>query len=60
MIVTTNLTLNDMMDEQDMRYKRIYDRIFEACYPMQFTGPSWRQMEAANRFDKMQKFMEAK
>lgn len=60
MIVTTNLSLTDMMEEQDMRYKRIYDRIFEACYPMQFTGPSWRQMEAANRFDKMQKFMESK
>lgn len=43
MILTTNLTIEQMKDEQDIRYSRIYDRIFESCYPMQFTGPSWRK-----------------
>jgi DNA replication protein DnaC len=43
MILTTNLTVNDMMSETDIRYKRIYDRIFEVCYPMEFTGPSGKQ-----------------
>ena len=58
MILTTNLTLDEMKDEADMRYKRIYDRIFEICYPMQFTGPSWRKREASNRFDEMEKLLE--
>ena len=53
MILTTNLTLQDMKGEEDIRYKRIYDRIFEMCYPLQFTGPSWRKKEASRRFEDM-------
>ena len=37
---------------------RIYDRIFELCYPMKFTGQSWRKTEASRRFEDMRKFME--
>ena len=29
MILTTNMTLNEMLEVEDVRYKRIYDRIFE-------------------------------
>lgn len=58
MILTTNLTIDDMKDASDMRYSRIYDRIFETCYPMQFTGPSWRKREASRRFDEMEKLLE--
>lgn len=58
LIVTTNLSLSEMMDESDIRKKRIYDRILETCYPMQFTGNSWRMKEANKRFDKMEKFLQ--
>lgn len=58
MIVTTNLTLEEMKEETDTRYKRIYDRIFEFCYPMQFTGPSWRRVEANKRFTDMASLLE--
>lgn len=58
MIVTSNLTHDEMLAENDSRYKRIYDRIFETCYPMQFTGPSWRKKEAAKRYDEMEKLLE--
>lgn len=58
MILTTNLTLDEMKGELDIRYSRIYDRIFEICYPMQFTGPSWRKVEAGRRYDEMQKLLE--
>lgn len=54
MIITTNLTFEEMKTETDTRYKRIYDRIFEVCYPMQFTGPSWRRVEANRRFMAME------
>lgn len=58
MILTTNLTIDEMKGEIDIRYSRIYDRIFEVCYPMQFTGPSWRKREASRRFGEMRRFLE--
>ena len=58
MIVTTNLSLQDMRETTDLRYKRIYDRIFEICYPLEFTGKSWRIKEAASRFDEMKTLLE--
>lgn len=57
-ILTTNLSMEEMKESMDIRYTRIYDRIFELCYPMQFTGQSWRKTEAARRFNEMKKFME--
>ena len=57
-ILTTNLTLKEMKEATDIRYSRIYDRIFEVCYPMQFTGVSWRKVEAARRFDEMKNLLE--
>lgn len=57
MILTTNLTLDQMKQETDIRFSRIYDRIFETCYPIQFTGPSWRRVEAGNRYAEMSKLL---
>lgn len=34
LILTTNLNLQDMQMTQDIRYQRIYDRIFEMCHPV--------------------------
>lgn len=53
-IFTTNLTITEMKNETDNRYKRIYDRVFENIYPMQFTGLSWRRKEASRRFEEME------
>lgn len=58
MIITANITLQEMKDESNIRLSRIYDRIFEVCYPMQFTGKSWRKKEASRRFDEMAKLFE--
>ncbi len=57
MIVTTNLTFNEMQNESDIRYSRLYDRIFECCYPMQFTGDSFRKKAAYDKFNAMEKFL---
>ena len=57
MIVTTNLTLTEMEREASMKYGRLYDRILENCYPMQFGGNSWRRKEAAKRYDEMEAFL---
>lgn len=58
MIVTTNLTIEEMKEETDRRYTRIYDRVFEVCYPMQFTGVSWRKKAANKRFREMGKLLD--
>lgn len=58
LILTTNMTLDEMMRTPDIRYKRVYDRIFEMCYPVHVIGKSWRETEAAKRFDEMKKLME--
>lgn len=58
MILTTNLELSDMQRASDIRYSRIYDRIFEVCYPVRFTGSSFRKLEAKKRFDEMKSFLE--
>lgn len=58
LILTTNMTLKEMQETTDIRYKRIYDRIFEMCFPVRVSGRSWREKEAAKRFDSMKKLME--
>lgn len=58
MIITSNLELNDMMECEDIRKKRVYDRILECCYPMYVGGKSFRMMKAAQRFDEMKDFLE--
>lgn len=57
-VLTTNLSMTELKESTDIRYTRIYDRIFEMCYPMQFKGQSWRKVEAARRFDAMKNFLE--
>jgi DNA replication protein DnaC len=58
MILTTNLELSYMRNCTDIRYNRIYDRIFEMCYPVKAQGKSWRKSEAVSRFDEMKKILE--
>ena len=55
MIVTTNLSLEQMLHSSDERYRRLNDRILEVCYPMKFSGTSWRMKEAKERFEDMKK-----
>ena len=57
MIVTTNRSLEEMQSEPDIRFKRIYDRVLECCYPVLFNGQSFRMKEAAKRFDEMGKLL---
>lgn len=58
LILTTNMTIKEMQENTDIRYKRIYDRIFEMCYPVRVAGRSWREQAAENRFDEMKRLLE--
>lgn len=57
-ILTTNLTMEQMKNCDDIRYNRIYDRIFEMCYPIKVSGLSWRKREAASRYEETKKILE--
>ena len=58
LILTTNLALKEMKETQDIRYQRIYSRIFKMCYPVMVAGDSWRRKQAAERFDQMKVLLE--
>lgn len=58
MILTTNLTLDAMKKATDIRYNRVYDRIFQCCYPVMLNGRSWRKAESGRRFEEMRRIME--
>lgn len=53
MIITTNLSLYQMQHEPNMRKRRVYERIFEICHPVEFTGPSWRWNTAEKDYDEI-------
>lgn len=57
-ILTTNLNLREMQQCTDIRYNRIYDRIFEMCYPVKVEGRSWRKKKAVERFDDMKRLFD--
>ena len=52
-IYTTNLTLEELKNPADMRYARIYDRVLEKCFPVEFRGVSRRKHGARQGFDDM-------
>lgn len=57
MILTTNLKMTEI-ENADIRRQRIYDRVRECCYPVQFVGESWRRKQArANERQWMREMM---
>lgn len=57
LIVTTNMSLRQMQEETDIRRQRVYERLFEMCFPVECTGPSWRQETAANDYDEISRIL---
>lgn len=57
LIITTNLTLNEMANEMNVARKRIYDRVLAMCPPIQIQGTHMRKIERENKF---KKFIESK
>lgn len=43
LIVTTNMTLEQMVGSGDLRYSRIWERVRTMCYPILMRGANWRQ-----------------
>ena len=58
LILTTNLEIEEIKSEPDIRRSRIYDRILEMCYPVPMRGLSWRKREAARKFRSVKALLE--
>lgn len=52
-IVTTNLTPNELTQTADMGYARTYDRLLEKCLPIQVSGKSRRRAAASDAWGEM-------
>ena len=55
MIITTNLTADELKKPQAIEYSRIYDRVLERCHPVKVEGVSRRRESLKNDFADIQK-----
>ena len=58
LIVTTNLTLDELKYPTDIPHKRIYDRVLGMCVPVMFNGVNFRKEEAAAKMEAAKKLFE--
>lgn len=56
-IITTNLTMDEMKNPKNMDYQRIYDRVLEMCVPLHFAGESMRKADASAKLAKARKLL---
>ena len=53
LIVTTNLTLDELRHPQDTAHARIYDRLLEMCVPISCIGISFRKETAREKLERL-------
>ena len=57
LIVTTNLTLEEISSPQQMEYKRVFDRIHEMCQPIHVSGEGRRKAIAREKSNKAREIL---
>lgn len=57
MIITTNLTAEELKSPADISKQRIYNRILERCHPIKVENVNRRNQKLKNGFDEMQKML---
>jgi len=50
LIVTTNLTPEELKHPADLRHQRIYSRLFEMCHPLEISGNDRRKQKLRESF----------
>jgi len=58
LIVTTNLSLQDLQHPQDTAHARIYDRLLEMCAPIRFSGENFRKATAQDKLAQLKNLMD--
>lgn len=57
LIVTTNLTADELKHPADMRKQRIYSRLFEMCVPVEVIGPDRRKEKLKNDYKSLEEML---
>lgn len=57
MIITTNLTIDQIKKPEDVFHERIYDRILECCHPIEIKGKSRRREKAGKDYLETKKIL---
>ena len=57
LIVTTNLSSDELKHPSDIRKERVYSRLFEMCFPVEVTGRDRRKEQLKSDFREMQKLL---
>ena len=57
LIITTNLSLQELRHPQDTAHARIYDRLLEMCAPIRFSGENFRKATAQDKLERLKKLM---
>ena len=60
LIVTTNLTLEELQHPEDTAHARIYDRLLEMCSPVRFTGENFRKATAQEKMNRLKTLLNGK
>lgn len=60
LIVTTNLTLEELQNPEDTAHARIYDRLLEMCSPLCFTGENLRKAAAQGKMEQLKRLLAGK
>ena len=58
LIVTTNISLQDLQHPQDTAHARIYDRLLEMCAPIRFSGENFRKATAQDKLARLKNLMD--
>ena len=57
LIVTTNLTLDELKHSKDLARARIYDRVLERCVPLKINNQNIRELNAAANMQEARKIL---
>lgn len=57
LIVTTNLTLDELKHPADLTHERIYSRVLERCIPLKINNQNIRQMKAQENFTRTKQLL---
>ena len=60
LIVTTNLTLEELRNPEDTAHARIYDRLTEMCSPVCITGENFRKAKAQAKMEHLKMLLNRK
>lgn len=58
MIITTNLSIDEIKTPNNIGYERIYDRILEKCFPIEVKGISKRRRAIKQNYENVKNLLE--